>query len=526
MSANITMDEMEYPVIALWIRREERLHLVRKKRIMKMKINAQMKTTSCIYLSRREVLGVLEKEKVRREEKKRKKEGGREKEERKERDGILIGGGGDRRAGHSAWPAGKIHLIDILSDNSLDSKEQINGKSYNSPCHIDDPTDHRFECHSCDSYWWDYDGVPERYTEKDIGVATWNGPTSRLLSFIILVAVIMEVAYDNVYYIGSIWGKQRQIIHAMSYGTFLLQLVFYPILTLAAKIKSWSPSDFLEISWCTVINDRFMVNRLQFLDLPHNGIPMKLVLLLVYVFPIYLVTLRGWIYLQLCSNFSWHSGMSVFCGGFLVLIWGNFQYLLYLTRCSFQRQLHVVLEFIETHQDNTDACRRVLGSVMKDFAVFKKFVDMYMVLMIPTSIWSITTTVVWLYYLSFEKTAAKDSKYYWWFQRELVLLISSENIYHLTLNLWAFGGVNVGYIWNHFYLSLNVAARNSCSKRSFWRKIMRHLKNINLTNYGINFTVILSVLSCFVALELGDKQWTLFVVSEPSCNGTFRFLLN
>lgn len=290
-------------------------------------------------------------------------------------------------------------------------------------------------------------------------------------------------------------------------------------------LESWSKRYFYNELLLNVLRKNNGIHC-YFIFVSFTGIPMKLVLLLVYVFPIYLVTLRGWIYLQLCSNFSWHSGMSVFCGGFLVLIWGNFQYLLYLTRCSFQRQLHVVLEFIETHQDNTDACRRVLGSVMKDFAVFKKFVDMYMVLMIPTSIWSITTTVVWLYYLSFEKTAAKDSKYYWWFQRELVLLISSENIYHLTLNLWAFGGVNVGYIWNHFYLSLNVAARNSCSKRSFWRKIMRHLKNINLTNYGINFTVILSVLSCFVALELGDKQWTLFVVSEPSCNGTFRFLLN
>lgn len=256
-----------------------------------------------------------------------------------------------------------------------------------------------------------------------------------------------------------------------------------------------------------------------------TALPKKWILFLIWLYPICHVVLRGWIYLKLCSNFSWHSGLSVFCGGLVMLMWGNFHYLMFIARCSFQRQFQLVTEFFESNQNNLDVCRQALLNATKDFTIFRQFVDLYMFMIIPVGIWSVTTNVVWLYYLAFESSSPRNDNNYAWFQQSLAILISSENVFFLGITLWSFGGVNVSYIWHHFYLNLLVVCRSSkYNTRIFWLKIMRVVDYVYEETPEITLTFVIAALTFYMAIELGEEQWTLFIVHEPSCNGNLHRL--
>lgn len=104
-----------------------------------------------------------------------------------------------------------------------------------------------------------------------LGVALWNRRSGRVLALFLLVFVIAELAFDTYYYIGGLWGEQTQIIHVLSYGTFIFKLLCHPTLAIIAKINAWRTLDFLNISWSTVLTERFLVNRLQFVNLSDRG---------------------------------------------------------------------------------------------------------------------------------------------------------------------------------------------------------------------------------------------------------------
>ncbi|KAJ8037274.1 hypothetical protein HOLleu_18054 [Holothuria leucospilota] len=371
------------------------------------------------------------------------------------------------------------------------------------------------DCAVCNSYWWNYYGEVQKYADKDLGLNIATSYGRSVMSITVTAASILVVVYDLVYYVRSLWGKQHQIIHALSYGTFMVKLLLFPTMSIISKIRSWTQTRSPGLYWSTALNARYIVKRLQFLDIPNRGIPAKCVLFSIYACCLFMMVYRGWIYWTLCHSFSFHSGISVFCGGFIMLMWGNFQYLMYVVRVSFQRQVVLVRKCIEKHQHDLDFCRRVLGSAKQDFNCFRKLAAVYMIVFVPTTIWSITTSITTDYYM------ARDNHSHFpklrFLRNHIAILIWVENFVFLFVSIWAIGGVNAEYIWKNFHLRLVTMSRNQKHSGRFWHKIMKHMKNIEDDYHGIDFAIVFAVITFFMALELGDIQVTTFVIQEPFC---------
>lgn len=415
-------------------------------------------------------------------------------------------------------PASEGKLEKALLNTSLDISgqgyelaDQRQFSDYTNPV-VNDEDD----CVVCESFWWNHEGIPDRYTESDIGVGLWNHIGSWLLSLVIIFAAIIIVMYDAVYYISSLWGEQKQIIHVISYATFMVNLALYPVLNIASKIRTCSQGKVPLLSWSTTLNARYMVKRMQYLGPNGAGASGKLFLFLGYGATLFHTIYRGKFYIDLCHTFSWHSGISVLCGGAIMFIFVNFQYLMYLTRLSLQRHFYLVNKFIEKHQGDLNRCRYILGSAVQDFSCYRQFVAVYMALFIPTSTWAITTHVTWQYFIgSKHHNSTYPDDPVWGYESTINILIWVEICTFLFTSLWATGGMDVTYMWKRLRLRVLTIRRHAT--HSFWHKMVRYMDYVNEESSGINMTMIFSVISFFMALQFGDTQKTVLIIDEPNC---------
>ncbi|PIK42243.1 hypothetical protein BSL78_20898 [Apostichopus japonicus] len=125
-------------------------------------------------------------------------------------------------------------------------------------------------CPQCDSFWWNFHGKVNRYTDRDLGVEPWNHLGSWFLSLLGTFSAIAIILYDATYYLHGLWGEQSQIIHLISYATFMLNLVLYPLLNMICKIRAITQRQVPQLSWSTGLNERYLVKRLQYLDIPNR----------------------------------------------------------------------------------------------------------------------------------------------------------------------------------------------------------------------------------------------------------------
>ncbi|XP_071830100.1 uncharacterized protein [Apostichopus japonicus] len=371
-------------------------------------------------------------------------------------------------------------------------------------------------CPQCDSFWWNFHGKVNRYTDRDLGVEPWNHLGSWFLSLLGTFSAIAIILYDATYYLHGLWGEQSQIIHLISYATFMLNLVLYPLLNMICKIRAITQRQVPQLSWSTGLNERYLVKRLQYLDIPNRGVPGKLLLSFGLFCAVFHTVYRAKFYLDLCKRFSWHSGVSVICGGVIMVMFVTFQYMMYLTRLSFQRHFSLVVKFIEKNQGDLDNCRYILGSAFLDFNCFRKLIAIYMNLFIPVLTWAITTHVTWQYFVNEKSSKGHMSDKSKQYETCINILIWLEIILFLVVPIWSIGGLDTTYIWTRLRLRVLTIPRRASNV--FWRKLSRHMDIVNEHYDRINFTMIFSIIGFFMALEFGNKQTTTFVIPEPYCD--------
>ncbi|XP_071814414.1 uncharacterized protein [Apostichopus japonicus] len=120
------------------------------------------------------------------------------------------------------------------------------------------------ECLACESLWWDRYGHVMKYTEESIGLKYWNHPGSWFVSILILTVIVAIMIYEIIVLELAYFAKKNRIVNLMSYLAFYSPLVVFPCMNVCSKVRS---AMMVPGIWATTLNARFIVQRLQFLDL-------------------------------------------------------------------------------------------------------------------------------------------------------------------------------------------------------------------------------------------------------------------
>lgn len=187
---------------------------------------------------------------------------------------------------------------------------------------------------------------------------------------------------------------------------------------------------------------------------------------------------------------SFDKVLSLFSTYVLMTMWSNFQYLIFVCRISFVRQFKLVRTFVQTHQEDLDACRHVIWSAFYDFNCYRRFVYIYMMILLPISSWGITSALCLQY-----KGPDPCPSILW--------MIWSQIAMFLGLSYSAAGGLDVTYLWDHFRHQLLSTPQDRVKSR-FWRKIIYHMDHTCIESDSVNWTIMLSFVSGFAAVSSSD----------------------
>ncbi|PIK42428.1 hypothetical protein BSL78_20724 [Apostichopus japonicus] len=163
-------------------------------------------------------------------------------------------------------------------------------------------------CLLCDSYWWNHNGDICKYADENTGVGRWNHRGSWLISITVLFVITCMNIYEFVRFVQFNKGKSNSFVFALSYFILLIELSFYPVVSMYSKFRSSSQCNVSRATWSTTLNTRFIVKRLQFIDFERKGIPGKMLLFLCFAWPLELLAHRILIYSEIGCKSRYVSG--------------------------------------------------------------------------------------------------------------------------------------------------------------------------------------------------------------------------
>ncbi|KAJ8037272.1 hypothetical protein HOLleu_18052 [Holothuria leucospilota] len=357
-------------------------------------------------------------------------------------------------------------------------------------------------CKACETCWWDRYGKVSVYTEADIGAQAWNHRGSRLVSVVILLVVASLILFETIFTENKLFAKRELLLHFMSYTAFLCPLFVFPVMNICSKVRSALSGRVLGL-WATSLNARYIVQRLQYLDLSKDGLPSKWFLVICLVWPICCSTYRAYITFALKGYLDIAHRLNCLTVGITEFMWGCFVYILFLMRLSFQIQLELVLDFIKKCEGDEDLCQRVVRRLTVDFRCFRDCVAVYMAMMIPLCVLGASTSITWQYLILAH--IDKDCSSLWCVtERNINIMIWMDVLMFSSLGPLAIGGFNVDYLWENF--QLHVKFMQNKIHQKFWNKIVRFLERTEDQVPYFSFTTILSVVSLYMAFNFDEKD--------------------
>lgn len=180
-----------------------------------------------------------------------------------------------------------------------------------------------------------------------------------------------------------------------------------------------------------------------------------------------------------------------------MIVWSNFQYLMYLCRVSISSQFRLVGIFIERHQTDLNVCRQILWSAIYDFNCYRSLVYLYMMVVFPLSTWATTTLVCWQYN---DRQNRSDCVHVLW-------MIWSQIFMFLGISLFSTGGLDASYIWDSFRQQILSVERNTNSQK-FWQRVTLQMDDLCVESSRVSWTMILSFITGFIALYSTELEMT------------------
>ncbi|XP_071814948.1 uncharacterized protein [Apostichopus japonicus] len=356
------------------------------------------------------------------------------------------------------------------------------------------------ECLACESLWWDRYGHVMKYTEESIGLKYWNHPGSWFVSILILTVIVAIMIYEIIVLELAYFAKKDRIVNLMSYLAFYSPLVVFPCMNVCSKVRS---AMMVPGIWATTLNARFIVQRLQFLDLSAKGVPAKHFLVLCLIWPVFAATYRAYIKLGVKGQTVLPDKISCLTVAIAELIWGCFMLQLFLIRISFQNHFQLLLKFLQKFEGETELCQQVIRRVLVDFKCYQKCVAAYMSVMIPACILGAATSISWFYMVN--DMVNDGSKDHEWFvmEKNVNFMIWSDVAMFFSLGPLAVGGFNTNYIWESF--KINVIFMNRDKEKKFWDEIDWFLKHVKDDVPLISLRSIFLITSFYVTMEFGKQ---------------------
>ncbi|XP_071491908.1 uncharacterized protein [Diadema antillarum] len=374
----------------------------------------------------------------------------------------------------------------------------------------DDDDGRKSRCRVCDALWWDGKGQYRTYSDKDIGLGAWNHRGSGVVSVFLLCLYTFLVLYDIIFFASLFWGRQKDLLRYISYMTYLIfgsSVPFLCIFALIQNIANIAPFAY----WPHALDSRYIVRRLQYLDLPERGLPNKLFLVACVGGPLFIVIFRLLFYTVIISTvkFSLRTYLVMINYLCVLTLYGVFSYTIYLLRISFEPQLRLDVSFVRQHVDHLDLCRAKLASTVQDFKTLRQLTNGFMVMVFGLLTMSVATQVTWIYIL-----LSHDCKLNLMTDMYINALVAIENLTFFCLPCFAIGGASINFIWVRFRYRL-LELRRARHER-FWYRLLQFLREQDPVECSMRITMLFTLIGLFVALQFGDQN----VFYYPKDNST------
>ncbi|XP_033630982.1 uncharacterized protein LOC117292916 [Asterias rubens] len=385
-------------------------------------------------------------------------------------------------------------------------------------------------CPVCRCEWWDAHGNYRPYTDAEIGVRCWNHYGSGVVSTIFQFLLIVLNLIDFFYYLDKYWGCKDKKVDLVIFSGFVFFVISIPTICLVANIINLIPSlrqSCWKYSWTNALNIRYIVKRLQHLELANRGLPNKAFLVICLAWPILNSVWRCFIYFVfLGDSINFHI-ISLVASTLSMSIWGAFCYLMVLMRLSFLRQFKMELRFLWNHIDALDRCRQRLAVCMEEFGSLGSLVSNWVMFTIAIATWAFSTQIYYDYathvdhrtnltLITVNESSGFDilditgnlanSTLAFATRKELDRLIWSEICMFLILPLVAVGGLDLNSQWVKFRQQIGELRLVGKVYDEFYDKILAFctehppVKNIE------TMTLLVSTLGLCLAIEFNDRE--------------------
>ena len=270
-------------------------------------------------------------------------------------------------------PLVTIRRCNECKDKGLDNFASLS--SYISPCDI------------CESFLWDHTGHVNHLKDKEIGASRLNHTGSTCLSIIWLLVILASVIYLILFNILRYKDSKDDIVEFLATTSIQLLLSVPPFASLTCNIYSAWP-DVAPGKWSAALSPVYLVQRLRLVDMRRSR-AVGYFLLFGSLFFIALQCTVTNIY-----NYGDLKAIDAIFFTFFTLIvntfnFAGFAYIAYLLRRSFEKEVRLVSQFVNTHIDDIDICRQRLAETFDHFHTFREFTSGWMSLNIVLATLSI-----------------------------------------------------------------------------------------------------------------------------------------
>ena len=350
--------------------------------------------------------------------------------------------------------------------------------------------------------------------------------------FTYLLITMSLMTYDLSYWLIKQWGKSDDLLHLVSYLTFLFQVFAVPVTCFLARLRSLSPFSprtnsrrglpsldcvaiyrraFYLQSPCSVMS---CLKFALFLSWPlANG-----TLRLIYDYstpPGNGTATGGNAKTTLPDHVIIHEEISHWAAVIGYLQYGTFCYLIYILRRSSQWELSMVTHFVGENSSpvsNLDVCRNRISDAHADFRVLRDLIALWMAFTMAVATWGITAHFTWNYAIYTDCHFTKEgAKYIPFFN----FMIWSQKVMFFVLPYVALGGLNLQYLWKHFRYNLS-RMRREAQDSMFWSPLMYYTKEINFSARALKPTLLFSVAGLFLGLQLQSSDQDLAFWNGPA----------
>ena len=354
------------------------------------------------------------------------------------------------------------------------------------------------KCKVCDSLNWDYNAIPAYVTDQDIGVLCLNHRGSGFMSVLWLLLITAVTTTYICFVVMSYKDRDCDVVHVLAWIGMKLLLYVAPFACLICSFHHAWP-DVLPGIWTVAIDIKFLIQRLRFLNMQGKQyagyvIFMGSIFLIVinclkYSAPFFDSNLVS----QLTVNQTELGLSNTFPIDIVLTVEGIFNYggmcyVVYLLRCSYEAEVHLVIKFLQRNINDLDLCRARLAAAFDSFHRFREFASGWFALILLIStvcmllelhVWIVTTIPL----APFQ------------YARVLLLFI------FMVTPIMSLGNVDVDYIWNRLFR--RVSRQRTQKEEEAWDKVMQFLNEQRAGNrpWQAVLAFLISTIALFSAIQ-------------------------